>query len=196
VGATWRSSTRRSSNLRPRLSPGDLSRQAHSRVGAAHGFPQRRFACPAPRRRRLGSADAPGRSVAIARGYRTPAAEVLLLVQLDSERRFERVATDRRLRCEACRGARPLVVQTMCATGSEPGARIVYLSESDGRPVRGSAYGTVLGGRRAVRLVPRPARLAWWSATAARPSPARGPPPGSRGPPWPGTRRRAPQSRS
>jgi hypothetical protein len=51
-------------------------------------------------------------------------------------------------------------------------------------------------GRRAVRLVPRPARLAWWSQTAARPSPARGPPPGSRGRPWPGTRRRAPESRS
>jgi hypothetical protein len=34
--------------------------------------------------------------------------------------------------------ARILFVQTKRATGSEPGARIVYLSGSDGRPVRGS----------------------------------------------------------
>ena len=43
------------------------------------------------------------------------------------------------------RTARLVFVQTRRATGSEPGARIVYLSGSDGRPVRvGSACGTAL----------------------------------------------------
>jgi hypothetical protein len=50
------------------------------------------------------------------------------------ERRVERSAAD----------GRSLVVLTRRATGSAPGARIVYLSGSDGRPVRGSACGTAL----------------------------------------------------
>jgi hypothetical protein len=37
---------------------------------------------------------------------------------------------------------RSLVVLTRRATGSAPGARIVYLRGSDGRPARGSACGT------------------------------------------------------
>jgi len=45
-----------------------------------------------------------------------------------------------------CRGLLPFV-QTGCATGSEPGARNVYLSGSRDRPVRGSASGSTGHGR-------------------------------------------------
>ena len=58
--------------------------------------------------------------------------------------------------------ARILLVRTRRATGSEPGARIVYLSGNDGGPVRGSPSetGDVMG------VGPRSAG-AWWRALEA-----------------------------